>query len=151
MRIKSVFLFVLPLLIVATAAAQTTPTAQKSAPENSSIVGVWRAQADGLPFIALTVTDESGSLSGAVLFYFHRREQGQPITSTPGQPEPLFNPRFDGQTLTFQVSHRRAHPPKSLSDPPVSFRLKLTGPNKAELVNEDEPSSVGLELLKAEY
>jgi hypothetical protein len=33
----------------------------------------------------------------------------------------------------------------------VSFRLKLTGPNKAELVNEDEPSSVGLELLKAEY
>jgi hypothetical protein len=151
MRRKGVFLFILFLLTAAVAGAQTAPAAQKAAPDASSIVGVWRTQADGLPFITLTVTDESGSLTGAVLFYFHRREQGQPVTSTPGQPEPLLNPRFDGQTLTFQVSHRRAHPPKSLSDPPVSFRLKLTGPNKAELVNEDEPSSVGLELLKTEY
>jgi hypothetical protein len=150
MRIKTVFLFVLPLLIAAAAGAQTTPAAAKSAPDTAPIVGVWRAQADGLPFVTLTVTDESGTLAGAVLFYFHRREQGQPVTSTPGQPEPLFNPRFDGQTLTFQVSHRRAHPPGSLSDPPVSFRLKLTGANKGELINENEPSA-GFELLRADY
>jgi hypothetical protein len=150
MRIKTVFLFVLPLLIAAAAGAQTTPAAAKSAPDTAPIVGVWRAQADGLPFVTLTVTDESGTLAGAVLFYFHRREQGQPVTSTPGQPEPLFNPRFDGQTLTFQVSHRRAHPPGSLSDPPVSFRLKLTGANKGELINENEPSAK-FELLRADY
>jgi hypothetical protein len=150
MRIKTVFLFVLPLLIAAAAGAQTTPAAAKSAPDTAPVVGVWRAQADGLPIVTLTVTDESGTLAGAVLFYFHRREQGQPVTSTPGQPEPLFNPRFDGQTLTFQVSHRRAHPPGSLSDPPVSFRLKLTGANKGELINENEPSAK-FELLRADY
>jgi hypothetical protein len=150
MRIKTVFLFVLPLLIAAAAGAQTTPAATKSAPDTAPVVGVWRAQADGLPIVTLTVTDESGTLAGAVLFYFHRREQGQPVTSTPGQPEPLFNPRFDGQTLTFQVSHRRAHPPGSLSDPPVSFRLKLTGANKGELINENEPSAK-FELLRADY
>jgi hypothetical protein len=72
MKIKTLFLFFLPLLIAAGAGAQT-PAARKAAPDTASIVGVWRAQADGLPFITLTVTDESGTLTGAVLFYFHRR------------------------------------------------------------------------------
>jgi hypothetical protein len=151
MRIKGLFLFTLFLVIAAAAAgAQTTSATTESAPDTAHVVGVWRAQADGLPFITLTVTDEGGSLTGAVLFYLHRREQGHPVTSTPGQPEPLFNPKFDGQTLTFQVSHRRAHPPASLADAPVSFRLKLTGPNKGEFVNEDE-SSGGFELVRADY
>jgi hypothetical protein len=104
----------------------------------SSIVGIWRCQMDGLPAVTLTVTDESGSLTGAVLFYLHRRDPGQPVTAMPGVPEPLFNPKFDGKTLAFQVSHRRAHPPGSLQDAPVSFELKLTGNDKGQLVNENE-------------
>jgi len=89
--------------------------------------------------MSLTVSDEIGGLSGAILFYFHmRKTANDPYTSTPGIPEPIFNPTFDGQTLTFQVSHRRAHPPRTLSDPPVSFRLVLKGPNRAELINANE-------------
>jgi len=59
----------------------------------------------------------------------------------------------DGKTLTFQVSHRRAHPPESLNDGPVSFQLKLTGPDKGELVNEDErdPNAPVFVLTKSEY
>jgi hypothetical protein len=116
---------------------------------------VWRAAADGLPFVALNITNESGNLSGAVLFYLHRSDEGKPVTSTPGIPEPIFNPQFDGETLTFQVSHRRAHPPRTLADPPVSFRLKLTGINTGgmstgDLTNESEGPS-GLQLVRTDH
>jgi hypothetical protein len=108
---------------------------------------------EGLPAMTLTVTDEGGSLAGAVLFYLHRREPGQPVTVTPGVPEPLFNPKFDGHTLTFQVSHRRAHPPDSLQDGPVTFRLMLDGAGNAALVNESEndPNAPAFVLVKSAY
>jgi hypothetical protein len=117
------------------------------------VVGIWRAQMEGLPAITLTVTDEGGSLTGAVLFYLHRRERGQPVTSTPGVPEPLFHPQFDGKTLTFQVSHRRAHPPGSLQDGPVTFRLMLDGAGNAALVNasEPDPKAPAFVLVKSAY
>jgi hypothetical protein len=127
--------------------------AQTSSASAASIEGVWRCQMEGLPAVTLTVTDEGGSLTGAVLFYLHRREPGQPVTATPGVPEPLFNPRFDGKTLTFQVSHRRAHPPDSLNDGPVSFELKLDGVDKGEFVNKNEmdPNAPRYFLVKSAY
>lgn len=159
MKIKSLFPVVLLVLIAAAVCAQSPQSKQTAAtPDPSRIVGVWRAQADGLPFVTLTITNETGSLSGAMLFYLHMRNQGQPATSTPGIPEPLFNPKFDGTTLTFQISHRRAHPPGSLSDPPVSFRLAVTGANQAGLINEREPQrddasagSSGLPMARTDY
>ena len=130
------------LAIVATAGISLSPIhAQEQTPQTntSSITGVWRGEMNGLPAVTLVVTDEGGSLSGAVLFYFQvRKTVNDPYTATAGLPEPMFNPRFDGKTLTFQVSHRRAHPPRTLSDPPVSFHLTLTGSNQAELVNDSE-------------
>jgi hypothetical protein len=117
------------------------------------IVGIWRCEMDGLPAVTLTVTDESGSLSGAVLFYLHRRDPGKPVTATPGVPEPLFNPKFEGKSLKFQVSHRRAHPPGSLQDAPVSFELKLAGDGKAELMNESErdPTAPVFMFIRSTY
>ena len=149
MKIESVFLCVL-LAANAIGAYCHTAAPSEAASDSAAIAGVWRAQVDGLPFITLTVTNEGGSLTGAVLFYLHRRDEGQPVTSPPGIPEPLLNPRFDGQTLTFQVSHRRAHPPRTLADPPVTFRLKLTGANTGEIVNENEGSN-GFALVRSEY
>jgi hypothetical protein len=58
----------------------------------ASIEGVWRCQMEGLPAITLTVTDEGGTLTGAVLFYLHKREPGQPVSATPGVPEPSSTP-----------------------------------------------------------
>jgi hypothetical protein len=105
----------------------------------ANIFGVWRGQMDGLPVVTLVVSDEGGSLSGAVLFYLHMRKTvNDPYTSTPGLPEPMFRLRFDGKTLEFDVSHRRAHPPQTLNDSPVAFRLTLTRPNQAELLNQNE-------------
>lgn len=140
------------------AQANGAGNAGDKSPDKSAIMGVWRADMDGLPYVTLTVTNETGSLSGAILFYLHRRDKGQPVTSTPGIPEPIFNPEFDGKTLTFQVSHRRAHPPRTLNDPPVSIRMTLTGRDKAGLVNESEAASTdddakssGLPMVRADY
>lgn len=103
----------------------------------SSFTGVWRGQMDGLPAVVLNITDESGRLSGAALFYLHKRKTvKEPYTSTPGIPEPMFNLRSSGQVLQFEISHRRAHPPRTSYDPPVHFRLTMTGPDKVELVLE---------------
>jgi len=140
-RITSICIAIAMLAIAIPATSTLAPAvlAKPSASSNASVapvLGIWRCQMEGLPAVTLTMTNEGGTLTGAVLFYLHRRDPGQPVTATPGVPEPLFNPTFDGKTLTFQVSHRRAHPPGSLEDTPVTFQLKLDGTDKAELVNE---------------
>jgi hypothetical protein len=110
---------------------------------NDAIVGIWRAEYDNLPAATLNITDEAGPLQGAMLFYLIRRDEGKPPTSSPGIPEPLFNPRFDGKKLSFELSHRHAHG-ETTSDPPVTFQLVLTGPDEANLVRipQDGPAYV---------
>jgi hypothetical protein len=150
MRSRIVLICAAMTILAAVCAAQASgPGDARVAP----VVGIWRAQMEGLPAITLTVTDEGGRLTGAVLFYLHRREPGQPVTATPGVPEPLFHPQFDGKTLTFQVSHRRAHPPGSLQDGPVTFRLMLDGAGSAALVSESEPDprAPAFVLVKSAY
>ena len=102
--------------------------------DNSAVVGVWRGELDNLPAATLNITDEAGPLQGAILFYLIRKDEGRPATSSPGVPEPLFNPHFDGKSLTFQMSHRHAHANTASDPPPVTFRLDMTGPDEAKLV-----------------
>ena len=116
------------------------------AADNAGIFGVWRGKEGALPVLTLNITDEGGTVAGAVLFYLIRRDPGKEPTASPGSPEPLLSPKIDGNILDFSVSHRHAHPPRTLSDPPVHFRLKVTAPNRAELIRgEDEEK---LELVK---
>jgi len=113
--------------------------AQEAIPKNE-ITGVWRLYDGGLLALTLVVTDEGGSLTGAIQFYLLRQDSADaPRTSTPVLPEPLLRVQFDGRTLRFEVSHRRAHPPETLNDEPARFRVTLTGPNSAEIMNESEP------------
>ena len=121
----------------------------------SACVGVWRGEMDGMPAVILNITDESGSLSGAMLFYLHERKTVHDSwTSTPGLPEPIFNLKSSGQILQFDVSHKRAHPPRTSNDVPVRFRLTVTGPNRAELVREasaDEKAGPPLVMVRSNY
>jgi hypothetical protein len=135
-------------LIVGVAAMVCALHAQTTGSER--FVGVWRGQMEILPAVTLNITDEGGGLSGAVVFYLIKKSSvmSEPTTSTPGPPEPLFKPRVDGNTLVFEVSHRRAHPPGTLSDPPAHFRLKLLDHDKAELVNESESSGPAMVLTR---
>lgn len=110
---------------------------------SDAVTGVWRGQIDGLPGVTMTISDEAGDLSGAILFYMIRRNEGQPPQSTPGNPEPMFHMKFGGQLLDFQVSHRRAHPPRTLNDPPVTFHLKITGKDEGVLMlGNDEKNAI---------
>ncbi len=118
----------------------------------AKFAGVWRGQLDNLPGVDLVITDEGGQLQGAVLFFLHiRPDVHSPYTSTPGLPEPLFGMKLEGRTLKFEVSHRHAHPPRTLHDPPVAFHLKLTAPDKAELVNESEGDGPAVALTRSDY
>jgi len=93
---------------------------------------------DSLPFLTLTVEEENGKLIGAVLFFLLRRDPNGSPTASPGIPEPLINPSFDGKTLAFQVSHRHAHPGTE-HDPPVTFKFELQSSGKLVGVDHDGP------------
>ena len=139
--------------VITIALATCGAFAQTQSAKTSDVInGVWRGQMGDLPAITLVVTDEYGSLTGAIQFYFLKRatENAQP-TAEPRPPEPIFGPRFDGKNLLFEVSHRRSHPPQSLNDPPKHYRLTLTGPNNAEITNLDEPDSPTLRLVRSNY
>jgi hypothetical protein len=147
------------LVILASLVVAVHGRAQNGAgprPSTAQLAGVWRAEIDSLPAVTLVVSDEGGNLTGAILFYMIKREPpDSPYAATAGIPEPIFNLKFDGQELTFQVSHRRAHPPRTLSDPPVTMRLKLTGTNASgqtlgELTNLSERSPSAI-IVRSDY
>jgi hypothetical protein len=151
MKIRTATRALVFLLAVASAFAQNNSPQPAQQPNRTPFAGIWRGQMDALPALTLVVTDEGGSLSGAVLFYLHMRKSvNDPWTSTPGLPEPLFHLRAEGNTLTFQVSHRRAHPPRTLSDPPVTFTLTLAGDGTALLANQSEHAP-GFSLTRSDY
>ena len=116
--------------------------------DNSAILGVWRGTMEGLPAVTVTVEEEEGTLRGALLFYLIRRNPRGAPTASPGIPTPMIDPSFDGKALSFRVSHRYAHPPRTLNDPPVKFRLELTGPDRAKLLDHEAPA---LEMVRDKY
>jgi hypothetical protein len=115
-----------------------------------AITGIWRGELFGVPAATLNITDEAGPLQGAMLFYLVRRDEGKPVTSSAGVPEPLFNPKFDGKSLTFQLSHRHAHA-DTTSDPPVTFRLDLTGPEEAKLVRVPQDGPPFIKMVREKH
>lgn len=97
------------------------------------------ASADGRrPRPVKSFSDEGGELTRAIVFYMIRRDPGQPFRSNPSHPEPLFSLKFDGKVLDFKVSHRRSPRARTKSEPPVPFRLRLTGPNKGLLIRDKD-------------
>lgn len=128
MRTLKYLILLLPLLTFTSKSA-----------EQSSVLGVWKGHLGSLPAVTLTVERGEGTLIGAVLFYMIRRGPDGTQTASPGSPEPLLDPSFDGKVLTFEVSHKNAHPPRTLNDPPVQFQLELRGADKAILRGKDAP------------
>ncbi|MFZ0395447.1 MAG: hypothetical protein WCF17_16735 [Terracidiphilus sp.] len=127
------------VMIMAALSSLSPPCAGQTAPTDTKVLlGIWQgqgaAQETGIPFVTLTLIDDGGNLYGAILLSVIRLEQGKRVASAPGIPEPILNPSFDGRTLRFQIRYRGPLPPGISSDGPVlTYRLKLTPPNKAEL------------------
>ncbi len=137
------------VLMLSLAVLFTTVSALVGSPtKNSAIVGQWKGTMEGLPAVTLVVEEDDGKLMGAILFYLIRRNPGAAPSASPGFPGPMIEPSFDGKTLSFKVSHRYAHPPRTLNDPPVSFRLELDGPDKAKLL---APEGLTLDMVRQKY
>ena len=133
------------LMMVAALLAPSAPAA------DSPVAGTWRGNLHDLPAVVLTVKDGGGKLSGTILFYFqHRNNQHDSwqVDLTHSMALPLIDPRFDGKTIFFQVSHKEAHPPRTLNDPPSSFQMRLTGKGQAELRNLTEERSPELKMVR---
>jgi hypothetical protein len=152
--LRTAFVLVVFLAVVSAGSQRPSPTR----PTNfSSFAGVWRGEMDGLPAITLVISDDGGSPTGAVLFYLHtRKTENDPWTSTPGLPGPIFNIHFDGNMITFQVSHRLAHPPGTLNDPPVTMQLTLTGNDQASFSmgsehGAEKGSGPGFVMTRSDY
>ena len=150
MRFRLISVLIAMALSVELLSQSAVPGGNKT--NASKFAGVWRGQLDNLPGVDLVITDEDGQLHGAVLFYLHIRPDVQsPYTSTPGLPEPLFGMKVERQTLEFEVSHRHAHPPGTLQDPPVAFELKLIAVDKAELMLKAEGNGPAMILTRKNY
>ena len=118
---------------------------------DSPVAGTWRGKLHDLPAVVLTLKDDGGKLSGTIVFYFlHRNTDHDPwqVDMTHSQPLPLIDPKFDGKTVFFQVSHKGAHPPRTLNDPPSSFQLRLTGKGEGELRNLTEERSPTVKMVR---
>lgn len=63
-------------------------------------VGVWRGVANGLPTATLTLADDSGEISGTVVFYAIDGESRRVFSV---EPHSLLIPKLEGSILTFQM------------------------------------------------
>jgi len=126
--VKSTVRLLLTTMLLASASGIAAAT--------SSIAGTWQGKLGDQPAITLAVKDSGGKLSGTIVFYL-LRNNGLGLKSGPksaGPPTEIMNAKFDGRTLTFEVSHRLAHPPRTLNDTvPVKFRIDLTGKDEGQL------------------
>jgi hypothetical protein len=128
-----------------------TLMAVPAAPADSPIAGTWRGNMYDLPAIVLTVKDDGGKLSGTIIFYFlHRNTEHDPwqVDTKHSIPMSLIDPKFDGKTISFQVSHKEAHPPRTLNDPPSSFQMRLTGTGEGEFRNLTEKQSPAVKMVR---
>src|SRR5688572_28627267 len=98
------------------------------------VVGVWEGKMNELPAVDLTVREDNRGLGGTITFYFQRKDTGVWKVERQGA-EPLVDSRFDGKTLSFNISHENAHTDSSPSDPPVPFRFTLTSPGQGDLTS----------------
>jgi len=141
MKAKIKYLWTALLLMAALTFLSTSTWGQSTSRKDlKPIIGIWRAQMNGLPAVTLTISEEDGGLSGAALFYLMRQDKGSKAVSTSGAPQPLFDLQFDGKELAFQVRHRGTQPDSFMGDR-VSFRLKLTGTNAGQLIRGDDDSN----------
>jgi hypothetical protein len=135
-------------LIVLVALLMAVALGQSSSSNNSELTGTWKCRMYGVPAVTLVLKEDGGKVTGTVLFFLIRHNDGKPPRSSPGTDEPLIDPQFDRKVLRFQVSHRNAHPPRTLNDPPVNFRFTLVNQRKGLLVREGGEPDSSCEMVK---
>jgi hypothetical protein len=97
---------------------------------DSPVAGVWTAELNEKPFIKLTVNDNSGKLSGNIVFYMFVQENGN-WNVKGDDPVCLINPRLEGRIFVFEVVHAKKHGSVDPADQEIkTFRMQLTGKDR---------------------
>ena len=131
------------LTLIALAAC---PAANAQSPTNADWVGVWHANADGLPTDTLTLATDTGELGGTVVLDMVTDEGGTPHVIA-SEPHVLMNPRVDGGTLGFQVKMKK--PDGSVVV--ARFVVTHTSPGKADIhCTSCGPSAPMVELIRGQ-
>jgi hypothetical protein len=81
--------------------ASTVVSAQPNSP-SPNWTGVWKITTPGKAGLTITLADDSGALTGTIVFEVMNRETGQHIAN---EPRTLVNPHLVGNALTFQVKN----------------------------------------------
>jgi hypothetical protein len=89
---------VIAFTLVALCASATAQTASR----NDSWVGMWQADAEGLPTGTMTLAEDTGTLGGTLVLDIIQREDGHPHVIAQ-EPHVLVNPQVDGNKLSFDV------------------------------------------------
>jgi hypothetical protein len=118
---KSRYIVTIVLSVIFASAALEAQTV------NSGWVGVWHANAGGLPASTLTLANDTGQLGGTFVLDMIGDEGGPHIIAS--EPHVLLNPLVAGGTLTFNV---KTHRPDGLNAV-LSFEVKPTGADKATI------------------
>jgi hypothetical protein len=117
----------IPMLILPWTVIAACSLALAQPATNTDWVGIWHADADGLPTGTLTLATDTGTLGGTVVLDMVSREGGTPHVIE-SEPHVLMNPHVDGNTLAFQVKMKK--PDGSVV---ASFNVTLTSAGKANI------------------
>ena len=100
-----------------------------------TVAGVWSATQHDLPFVRLTVRERDGKLSGSIVLYVLRMEDGAWKTQGEEKLE-LVDPRVEGDEFVFELPHAKKDGSTDPADQEIkSFRLKLLENDKAQYKN----------------
>ena len=121
MRRIAVYLAALLLVIAGLLLILAPPLRGQSVGEADPL-GIWHGTLEGVPSVALTLADDTGSLDGTIVFYGLDGETHKAVSV---EPHTLLHPTLDGNALTFQVKR----PDASLT----AVKVVFISPTKAEL------------------
>ena len=94
-----------------------------------------------LPGVNLIVADAGGGqIGGVVTFYFQVRRDDGAWRVAGKSVAPLLAAQAQGKGLVFEVQHHKTHGSPEFG-PNATFRMELTGENKAMLYNVTEASA----------
>jgi hypothetical protein len=106
--------------------------------DDSQMVGVWRATLHDQPCILMNVHNSQGKLSGDIIFYLLKLENGS-WHATGSDPIALIHPRIEGNMFVFEVVHAKKNGSVDPADQNLqTFRMEVAGKNKGIFRNAIE-------------
>jgi hypothetical protein len=129
---KSSLLFALTSALASTAIAWAAPPTTPT--PTHAWIGVWEMKSPGKPGLTITLVDDTGGLTGTIVFEVWDRQTEQRIAI---EPRAIVNPHMKGDTLAFQVlriakPHLKDDPNPSQVEPPDPIDMTLSTPSSGK-------------------